>query len=103
LLPGSDGNGTILTSGCDEGELLDIGLDQRSQIFNVLCSAMALASDFAMGLSSGWFITVRTMYLRAASPWAVVSGIVSDCSRRTSTVIDFECRSSYLSDLMSLS
>jgi hypothetical protein len=65
-------------------------------------SIMALASDFAMGPSLGWFITVRTMYLRAALSCSLVNGIVSDCSRRASTVKVFECRSTYLSGLMSL-
>ena len=54
-------------------------------------SIMALASDLSSGPSSGWFRTVRTTCLRAASPWARVSGIVSDCSRRVSTVEVFEC------------
>jgi hypothetical protein len=73
--------------------------DPKSSTFSI----MALASNFAMGPSTGWFITVRTTYLRAASPWALVNGILSDCSRRASTIEVFECRSTYLSDLMSLS
>jgi hypothetical protein len=55
-------------------------------------SSMASASNFVKGPSSGWFMTMRMIYLRAASPsWARVSSIMSDgCPRRVSTIEVFE-------------